>query len=79
MAMLVVTAAPVPPVVVPASPVHVSVAVPWPRPCLTSITPPSGAAIGAMPSLAEADTVIASEAQQTNQGDTSHPVFLPFA
>jgi hypothetical protein len=35
---------------------------PWLRPCLTSITPPSGAAVGAVPSLAEADTVIASEA-----------------
>ena len=78
MAVLVVTAASVPSVMVTASR-GACVRGRGPRPCLTSITPPSGAAIGAMPSLAEADTVIASERKSANQGDTSHPVFLPFA
>jgi hypothetical protein len=43
---------------------------------LTSITPPSGAAIGAMPSLAEAEALMASEASSAAAIRTKRLIYL---
>ena len=74
MAMLVVTAAPVPPVVVPASPVHVSVAVAVtaPMPDLNHSAVRRGHRGNAQPGGSGYGHC---QQRKTNQGDTSHTVF----
>jgi hypothetical protein len=72
MAMLVVTAAPVPPVVVPASPVHVSVAVAAPMLDLNHSAVRRGHRGHAQPGGSGYGHC---QQRKTNQGDTSHTVF----
>jgi hypothetical protein len=71
MAMLVVAAAPVPPVVVPASPVHVSVAVAAPMPDLNHSAVLRGHRGDAQPGGSGYGHC---QQRKTNQTDTSHAV-----
>jgi hypothetical protein len=72
LAMLVVTAAPVPPVVVPAPPVHVSVAVAAPMLDLNHSAVRRGHRGHAQPGGSGYGHC---QQRKTNQGDTSHTVF----